>query len=177
MRMHKLVDKLDERIGELLKLLADPTRRKIISLITSEPKNPQDLADQLSLSRPAVEKHLKLLCAQYICERSVEPFPSPHYVYFMSGPSIELYEAISKAMILYFQSMDGIVNAEIEQIERRFILQEISRKEYESRIQSLKSKQQDLADLQLTRIWIEEAKKMLQEHETTNKSSNMQDFD
>ena len=148
-----------------------------MDLITQEPTNPQEIADELKISRPAVEKHLKLLSTQYICERSVEPFPTPHYVYYMSGPSLELHEAITTAMIVYFQSMDGIVNAEIEELERKFILKRISRKEYESRIKSLKQKQKDLADLQLTRIWIEEAKRMIAEHDNDENSSNMQNFD
>jgi predicted transcriptional regulator len=172
-----LADKFDVRIGELLKLLADPTRRKIIDLITQEPTNPQEIADELKISRPAVEKHLKLLSTQYLCERSVEPFPSPHYVYYMSGPSLELYEAITTAMILYFQSMDGIVNAEIEELERKFILKRISRKEYESRINSLKLKQKDLADLQLTRIWVEEAKRMIAEHDDSGNSPYVKNLD
>jgi predicted transcriptional regulator len=171
-----LADKFDVRIGELLKLLADPTRRKIIDLITQEPTNPQEIANELKISRPAVEKHLKLLSTQYICERSVEPFPSPHYVYYMSGPSLELHEAITTAMILYFQSMDGIVNAEIEELERKFILKRISRKEYESRINLLKIKQKDLADLQLTRIWVEEAKRMIAEHDDSGNSPNMKNL-
>ncbi|MHA1931522.1 MAG: ArsR/SmtB family transcription factor [Promethearchaeota archaeon] len=171
-----MADKFDVRIGELLKLLADPTRRKIIDLITQEPTNPQEIANELKISRPAVEKHLKLLSTQYICERSVEPFPSPHYVYYMSGPSLELHEAITTAMILYFQSMDGIVNAEIEELERKFILKRISRKEYESRINLLKIKQKDLADLQLTRIWVEEAKRMIAEHDDSGNSPNMKNL-
>ena len=80
-------------------------------------------------------------------------------------------------MILYFQSMDGIVNAEIEQIERKFILNKISRKEYESRIKSLKEKQKDLADLQLTRIWVEEAKRMIAEYNDSGESPDVQDLD
>ena len=172
-----MADILDVRIMELLKLLADSTRRKIITLLIQEPINPQDIANTLNISRPAVEKHLKLLSAQYICERTVEPFPSPHYVYYMSGPSLELYEAITSASVIYFQSMDGIVNTEIEQIERKFILQKISRKEYESRIRSLKLKQEDLADLQLTRVWVEEAKRMIAEHNDSGKLPNVKNLD
>jgi len=172
-----LADILDVRIMELLKLLADSTRRKIITLLIQEPINPQDIANTLNITRPAVEKHLKLLSAQYICERTVEPFPSPHYVYYMSGPSLELYEAITSAMVIYFQSMDGIVNTEIEQIERKFILKKISRKEYESRMRSLKLKQEDLADLQLTRVWVEEAKRMIGEYNDSGKLPNVKNLD
>ena len=156
---------LELRTGELLKILADPTRRKILDLILIEAKNPQKIADKLKISRPAVEKHLKLMCTNYLCERTVEPFPSPHYVYYISDPGLDLLNAVSAATIVYFQSMDGIVNAEIDQIERDFILQRISRNEYESRSKTLKQKQKDLANLQLTRFWVEEAKRTLAEYE------------
>ena len=156
---------LELRTGELLKILADPTRRKILDLILIEAKNPQKIADKLKISRPAVEKHLKLMCTNYLCERTVEPFPSPHYVYYISDPGLDLLNAVSAATIVYFQSMDGIVNAEIDQIERDFILQRISRNEYESRSKTLKQKQKDLANLHLTRFWVEEAKRTLAEYE------------
>lgn len=156
---------LELRTGELLKILADPTRRKILDLIIKEAKNPQGIADKLNISRPAVEKHLKLMCNNYLCERTVEPFPSPHYVYYVSDPGLDLLNAISAATIVYFQSMDGIVNAEIDQIERDFIMQRISRNEYEARSKTLKQKQKDLANLQLTRFWVEEAKRTLAEYE------------
>ena len=156
---------LEKRTGDLLKILAVGTRRKILEMILSEPKNPQIIADELDISRPAVEKHLKLMCSNYICERSVEPFPSPHYVYFVSEPGLELMNAISTAALVYFQSMDGMVSAEIDQIERDFILQRISRNEYESRLKSLKQKQKDLANLELARFWVEEAKRMITEYE------------
>ena len=160
-----MVEDIEVRSVEILKLLADPTRRKIINLLQDEPKNPQDVADELKISRPAVEKHLKLMCSNYLCERTVEPFPSPHYVYYVSDPGMELLNAISAATIVYFQSMDGMVNAELDQLERDFILQRISRNEYESRTTTLKQKQKDLANLQLTRFWVEEAKRTLAEYE------------
>ncbi|MFX0207711.1 MAG: ArsR/SmtB family transcription factor, partial [Candidatus Hodarchaeota archaeon] len=77
---------LQQRIESLHKILADPTRQKILKLISSSPQNPQELATKLSISRPAVEKHLKLLLSNYFCERTVEPFPTPHYVYYISDP-------------------------------------------------------------------------------------------
>lgn len=41
--------------------LADPTRRTILELVAVQPRNVQDLADRLPVSRPAVSQHLKLL--------------------------------------------------------------------------------------------------------------------
>lgn len=41
--------------------LADPTRRTILELVAARPRNVQELADRLPVSRPAVSQHLKLL--------------------------------------------------------------------------------------------------------------------
>ncbi|MFX0123151.1 MAG: ArsR/SmtB family transcription factor [Candidatus Hodarchaeota archaeon] len=161
-------EELEKRLESLHKILADPTRRKILELISNAPLNPQELASKLDISRPAVEKHLKLLLMNYFCERSVDPFPTPHYVYFASDPGLELINTINIAMIEYFQSMDGIVAAEIDQLERDFLLEKINRAEYDTRKQSLTKKQEDIEKLQLTRIWIEEAKKLVSEHREEN---------
>ncbi|MHA2204066.1 MAG: ArsR/SmtB family transcription factor [Candidatus Hodarchaeales archaeon] len=130
-------EELDKRLESIHKILADPTRRKILDMISNTPLNPQELASKLNISRPAVEKHLKLLLVNYFCERSVDPFPTPHYVYFTSDPGLELMNAINIAMIEYFQVMDGIVAAEIDQLERDFLLERINRAEYDTRKQSL----------------------------------------
>jgi DNA-binding transcriptional ArsR family regulator len=158
-------EELEKRIESLHKILADPTRRKILDLISNTPSNPQDLAVKLKISRPAVEKHLKLLVTNYFCERSVDPFPTPHYVYFASDPGLELINSINITMIEYFQSMNGIISAEIDQLERDFLLERINRAEYDTRKQLLAKKQKDLEGLQLTRIWIEEAKKLVTEYQ------------
>ncbi|MFX0209184.1 MAG: ArsR/SmtB family transcription factor [Candidatus Hodarchaeota archaeon] len=163
-----MTDILEQRLEEILKLLADPTRRKILNLIQIDPLNPQVLAEKLKISRPAVEKHLKLLTASYLCERTVEPFPTPHYVYYVSHPGLELIDAISSAAVVFFQSMDGIIRAEIDQLERDFLLERISRAEYDTRKPMLSKKQKELEELQLTRIWIEEAKKLVNEYQHEN---------
>lgn len=155
---------LELHTEDILKLLADSTRRKILDLISTNPLNPQELATILNISRPAVEKHLKLLLSNYICERTVEPFPTPHYVYYVSNPGLELINAITSAVIMFFQSMDGIVAAEIEQLERDFVLERINRAEYDTRKPFLSKRQKELEALQLTRIWVEEAKKVIDEY-------------
>jgi DNA-binding transcriptional ArsR family regulator len=157
-------EELEKRIESLHKILADPTRRRILELISDTPLNPQDLASKLNISRPAVEKHLKLLLSNYFCERSVDSFPTPHYVYFASDPCLDLINTINVAMIEYLQSIDGIIAAEIDQLERDFLLDRINRTEYDARKEILEKKQTDLETLQLTRIWIEEAKKLVSEY-------------
>jgi len=160
----------EQRVESILKMLADSTRREIIKLISETPMNPKDLAEKLEISRPAVEKHLKLLKSNYLCELTVEPFPSPHYVYFITDIGVMLIDSITTACLQYFQSLEGIVESELEQIERDFVLGLIARKEYESKQNRLLIRRKELESLQLTRIWIEEAKKVVEEYVTKRTS-------
>ena len=41
--------------------VADPTRRKMIELLSKDDLQINDIADQFEISRPAVSKHLKIL--------------------------------------------------------------------------------------------------------------------
>jgi DNA-binding transcriptional ArsR family regulator len=41
--------------------LADPTRRRIVRLVASRPRNAGELAEGFPVSRPAVSKHLRVL--------------------------------------------------------------------------------------------------------------------
>lgn len=157
-------NKLEQRIGEMLKLLADPTRRDILTLISEDSLNPQKLADELKISRPAVEKHLKLLRANYLCDRTRDLFPEPHFVYYTTLPAISLISAIKTSAIEYFQSVEGMVSAELEQLERDFVLGRIKRAEYDTRKPLLVKQQKELEELELPRFWIEEAKKMVADH-------------
>lgn len=48
-------------LDSTLAALADPSRRAIIELLRAGPQRPSDVADRLSLSRPALSKHLRVL--------------------------------------------------------------------------------------------------------------------
>ncbi|MFW9780037.1 MAG: ArsR/SmtB family transcription factor [Candidatus Heimdallarchaeota archaeon] len=160
---------LELRIEEILKVLSDGTRRKILTMLSKEPLNPAELADNLNISRPAVEKHLKLLQSNYICERTVEPFPTPHFVYHLTIPGLEMMDAIDIAMITFFQSMDGIMTAKLDELERGFVLGRIKPAEYQAKKKEFLKAKEELDGLDLTRIWIEEAKKVIDEHQSAKK--------
>lgn len=49
------------RIDSTLLALADPARRGVIDLLRTEPRRASDLADALSMTRPAMSRHLRLL--------------------------------------------------------------------------------------------------------------------
>lgn len=46
---------------DVFQAIADPTRREIISLIASEPKNLNAIAQNFDVSRPAISQHIKIL--------------------------------------------------------------------------------------------------------------------
>jgi DNA-binding transcriptional ArsR family regulator len=48
-------------IDRTLVALADPTRRGVIELLRREPRRASELAELLSMTRPAMSRHLKLL--------------------------------------------------------------------------------------------------------------------
>lgn len=46
---------------DVFQAVADPTRREIIGILSSQPQNVNELADNFQMSRPAVSKHLRIL--------------------------------------------------------------------------------------------------------------------
>jgi DNA-binding transcriptional ArsR family regulator len=46
---------------DVFQAIADPTRREIIDLIARQPLNLNAVADQFSISRPAISRHMKIL--------------------------------------------------------------------------------------------------------------------
>ena len=52
--------------------LADPTRRKIVELLAEGPMDAGSLADQFTVSRPAISRHLKVLREAGVVRRTVD---------------------------------------------------------------------------------------------------------
>ncbi len=48
-------------LDQILAALADPTRRGVIELLRNKPLRPSDIAHALSMSRPAMSRHLRVL--------------------------------------------------------------------------------------------------------------------
>ena len=48
-------------LDRTLLALADPTRRGVIELLRQQPRRASDLAELLSMTRPAMSRHLRLL--------------------------------------------------------------------------------------------------------------------
>jgi DNA-binding transcriptional ArsR family regulator len=48
-------------LDRTLAALADPTRRRVVDLLRKKPRRASDLADSLSMTRPAMSRHLRVL--------------------------------------------------------------------------------------------------------------------
>jgi DNA-binding transcriptional ArsR family regulator len=53
--------------------LADPTRRAVVDLLRRQPLRASDIADALSLSRPGMSRHLRVLRTSGIVEEESLP--------------------------------------------------------------------------------------------------------
>jgi DNA-binding transcriptional ArsR family regulator len=56
-----MVKDIEGRAGPVLEALADPVRRRVVTLLGSRPLRAGELADATGLTAPAMSKHLKVL--------------------------------------------------------------------------------------------------------------------
>lgn len=56
-----MVTNAEEDLAPLLQALAEPTRLGVVQLLSSGPRRAGELAEELSLSAPAMSKHLRVL--------------------------------------------------------------------------------------------------------------------
>ncbi|MFX0113699.1 MAG: ArsR/SmtB family transcription factor [Candidatus Hodarchaeota archaeon] len=128
------------RYNELLRLVSDPTRSQILQILLNyPPQNPAELAEKLNLTRPGIEKHLKLLKANLLIEREVESWPSPRFVYTLTQIGSDFLNRLNDLLEGYAQEARSSVASEIETMEKRFILGKIKRLQYEGELKELRS--------------------------------------
>lgn len=48
-------------IDDAFTVLADPTRRRVVELLSAEPLRASEIADRVGMSRPATSRHLRTL--------------------------------------------------------------------------------------------------------------------
>jgi DNA-binding transcriptional ArsR family regulator len=52
---------MQSNLDRTLAALADPTRREVVDLLRKKPRRASEIARELSMSRPAMSRHLRLL--------------------------------------------------------------------------------------------------------------------
>jgi DNA-binding transcriptional ArsR family regulator len=68
-------------LGETLSALADPHRRKVVEMLSAEPRRAGDLAQALGLTPPAMSRHLRTLRQCGLVEERHDGFDARVRVY------------------------------------------------------------------------------------------------
>lgn len=59
---------VDMAAGTVIEALGDPTRRRIVSLLSGGPRRAGELAGEVGMSPPAISRHLRVLLAAGVVE-------------------------------------------------------------------------------------------------------------
>ncbi|MHA1348891.1 MAG: ArsR/SmtB family transcription factor, partial [Candidatus Odinarchaeia archaeon] len=93
------------QFDDLIYILGNPTRRKILQLLARGKQYPLRLAYQLKVSPRAVTRHLELMEKVGLVEKSSEPSSlGPERTYYMLRKSIALYLCV--APNIYKETME-----------------------------------------------------------------------
>ena len=57
---------MDVAAGTVIEALSDPTRRQIVTLLSSGPKRAGELAAEVGMSAPAMSRHLRVLLSALV---------------------------------------------------------------------------------------------------------------
>lgn len=78
-------------LDRTLAALADPARRAIVERLRRRPQRPSEVADALSMSRPAMSRHLRVLRrAGLIAQETLEEDARARLIQLRTGPLTEL---------------------------------------------------------------------------------------
>ena len=122
-------------INSLFSILRDEKRRKILNLLgrTGRAKMTADnLAKELKISRPAVEKHLKQMLEIKLIDRSAETIPNLHYIYFIPEHSQDLVSDLNDCLETFINALEEEYTQRLETEEQLFLLGRSSKEKYES---------------------------------------------
>ncbi|MFW9995438.1 MAG: ArsR/SmtB family transcription factor [Candidatus Odinarchaeota archaeon] len=137
------------KYSKILKAISDPTRRNILECIAKEPLNPEELARNLVISRPGIEKHLKILCQFGLASREVDLF-SAKLIYTTTDHAISLMKSIDQALKEYELAATLNLKIKLDQYEKDYLLGRIGKdnwlklkKELEEQLEQSEQSDQD----------------------------------
>jgi DNA-binding transcriptional ArsR family regulator len=78
---------MQRSLDRTLAALADPTRRSVVDLLRERPLRPSDIADALSMSRPATSRHLRVLRRAGLVAEEVQAHDARERVYQLRQPA------------------------------------------------------------------------------------------
>ncbi|MBN2157622.1 MAG: winged helix-turn-helix transcriptional regulator [Candidatus Lokiarchaeota archaeon] len=117
----------------------DPKRRTILWLLEKNELTADTLAEKLSISRPALEKHIKQMMEFGLIERRAETIPNLHYLYYIPEYTRELVRSLLDTADNFRSAVEAEYNERIENEEQLFILGNISKNHYNAVIKQYES--------------------------------------
>lgn len=95
-------------VDTTLSALADPTRRAVVAMLSKGPRCPSDIADELSTTRPAISRHLRVLRKAGIVAEKIQQHDARVRVYELRRrPFTELRTWIDEVEAFWAGQLDA----------------------------------------------------------------------
>ena len=119
-------------VDTIFSIFKDITRRKILSMLLEINRTADEITKELGISRPAVEKHLKMMLDIGLIERRAETYPTMKYFYSIPEPGKELISNLYDDIETFVSSMRDEYTRRLDQEEQKFILGMSSKERYDA---------------------------------------------
>lgn len=125
---------------DLLSLFSSSTRCKIIEMLREGYDHPDDIAEELGITRQAVDKHLIELHDWGLVERNAvfPPEGRPRIIYELTKECNRLTKTFDKIAEKYKETMIERAEEELEKWDIKLAEGEISEKVYKKKIKEIK---------------------------------------
>ena len=127
---------------ELIGIFSSETRCKILEMLGEGYDHPDDLAEELGLTRQAVDKHLIELHEWGIVERNAvfQHQGRPKIIYELTKPGKKLMNTLDNLAERYKKTLLDRAEEEIKQLDMKLAMGEISEKIYRKKLRELKER-------------------------------------
>jgi DNA-binding transcriptional ArsR family regulator len=116
----------------IFSIMRDEKRRKIMSMLGNKKLTADEITSSLKISRPAVEKHLKLMLEIGLIERIAETIPNLHYIYSIPDYSLDLISDIYEGIENFIEFLKEDYINRLEREEQLFLIGMSSKEKYEA---------------------------------------------
>ncbi|MFO7793106.1 MAG: ArsR family transcriptional regulator [Candidatus Saliniplasma sp.] len=133
---------MNEFTEQLLRLFSSKTRCRIIEMLMKGYDHPEDIADDLEMTRQAVDKHLIELHDWGLVERNAvfPPDGRPKIVYELTRECKQLTKVFDRIANKYKKSMINRAEKEMEHLDIKLAEGEIVENIYEKKTKEIKKR-------------------------------------
>ncbi|MFW5946198.1 MAG: ArsR/SmtB family transcription factor [Candidatus Natronoplasma sp.] len=127
---------------ELIGIFSSDTRCKVLEMLGEGYDHPDELAEELELTRQAVDKHLVELHDWGVVERNAV-FPHggrPKIVYELTKEGKRLMNTLDKLAERYKETMLERAEEEIEHLDMKLAMGELSEKVYKKKVKEINNR-------------------------------------